>query len=420
MSHQVFKLAFLSQVAPTCLALLLIPACKDEEDSPPNEPGEIDPNAHPSLESFEPGPVSEEVLENLRQAACVNVVAAPETPKPSLQFVIDVSGSMALTPKDGDESKWVLTREALRDTVTLLPEEASLGVVYFPNKGTSRNCLEPDGACEPGDPQPIDSCVKTSGALPHGRWGAENSEHRLAFEDALVRVNTAGGTPTHDALLFGLEQLQNAESEGQRVIVLLTDGQPTYLEGCRGSGNVADPVDPTPIIDSIAEAALDGIATFVVGVPGSEETSGGGEDARQWLSDAARAGMTAPKNCEASEAGFCHFDLTEGENFADALDDALSGILAQTKSCDFPLPEPPGEQPIDPDEINVLLLFDDGEGFVVGQGEDNCQEGYILEESDDGRIVHLCPETCDQYREELNIDLELILGCESAPSPPPT
>lgn len=420
MSHRVIKLGFLYKAAPACLALLLIPGCKDEEEPPPDKPGEIDPHAHPTLESFEPGPVSEEVLENLRRAACVNVVATPETRKPSLQFVIDVSGSMALTPKDGDESKWALTSEALRDTVTLLPEEASLGVVYFPNKGTVRNCLEPDGACEPGNPQPIDSCIHTDGAFPLARWGAESSDHRRAFEDALERVNPAGGTPTHDALLFGLEQLQNTESDGQRVIVLLTDGQPTYLEGCRGSGNVADPVDPAPIIASVADAALDGIATFFVGVPGSEETSGAGEDARQWLSDAARAGMTGPKDCESLEAGFCHFDLTEGENFADALDDALTGILAQAKSCDFPLPEPPGEQPIDPDEINVLLLFADGEGFVIGQGEENCEEGYLLEESDDGQIIHLCPETCDQYREELNINLELILGCESAPSPPPT
>lgn len=364
--------------------------------------------------------MSEEVLEQLRQAACVNVVTSPEIPEPSLQFLIDVSGSMWLTPPDGSESKWVLTRDALRETVNLLPEEAHLGVVYFPNKETVRNCLLPEGECDPGAPLPIDTCINTDGALRLARWGKENSTHRLAFEDALTRVNPAGGTPTHDALLFGLEELQNTTSDGQRVIVLLTDGQPTYLEGCRGSGKVADPVDPTPIIAAIAEASEQNIATFVVGVPGSEKTSGGGEDARHWLSDAAIAGMTAPADCETSEDGFCHFDLTEGENFADELDDALARIVAQSKSCDFPLPEPPGQEPIDPNEVNVLLIFDDEEGYVVGRSAGDCDEGYVLMKSDEGDVIHLCPETCSQYREEVDIELELILGCESAPIPTPT
>jgi hypothetical protein len=157
-----------------------------------------------------------------------------------------------------------------------------------------------------------------------------------------------------------------------------------------------------------------------VGVPGSEETSGGGEDARQWLSDAATAGITAPEDCAETESGFCHFDLTEGENFASALDEALARIVARAKACEFPLPTPPGDQPLDPDEINVLLIFEEGNALVVGKSDENCDEGYFLMESDDGDVIHLCPDTCAQYREELDIELELVLGCESAPILPPT
>lgn len=420
MSNRCFRLVVRYGTPPACAAILFLGSCSAVNEPPQPGPGEIDLTPSPSLDSFESGPVSENVLDDLRRIACVNVVSTPKTPNPSLQFIIDVSGSMALTPPDGSESKWVLTREALRDTVTLLPDDAQLGVVYFPNKATERNCLKPVGPCEPGASEPVDICINTDGALPLAPWGSEDSEHRVAFEDGLTRVNPAGGTPTHDALLAGLYELNSTESDGQRVIVLLTDGQPTYLEGCRGSGNVTDPVDPAPIIAAITEASEQNIATFVVGVPGSEETSGGGEDARQWLSEAALAGMTAPADCETLEDGFCHFDLTEGENFAEALDDALASIIAQSKSCEFPLPAPPGEQPLDPDEVNVLLIFDDGEGFVLGKAERHCKEGYVLMESDDGSVIHLCPETCARYREELDIEIELILGCESAPTPPPT
>lgn len=404
-----------------CLALLTVHGCDEGEEPADPGPGEIDLTPDdPPPGYFTEGPATQADLDRLRQAACVNVVLEPETPKPSLELVIDVSGSMALTPPDGSESKWVLTRDALRDTVDLLPQDASLGVVYYPNKATTRNCIQPEGPCDPGEPAPVDTCINTAGAFPLGPWGSDDSDHQRAFEDALTRVNPAGGTPTHDALLFGLKQLEEAQTDGQRVLVLLTDGQPTYLKGCRGSGNVADPVDPTPIIATIAEAASEDIATFVVGVPGSEETSGGGEDARRWLSEAAIAGHTAPEGCADTESGFCHFDLTEGENFADALNEALEGIVAQAKSCDFPLPDPPGEQPFDRHKVNVLLIFDEGEGLVVGRADGECEEGYVLVSSDTGDTIHLCGETCARYRETLDVKIELILGCESAPLPPPT
>lgn len=399
-----------------CLALFSLHGCDPEDKPVQPAPGEIDPTP----DYFTDGPATKEHLDRLRRAACVNVVLEPVTPKPSLEFVIDVSGSMSLTPPDGSESKWVLTRDALRDTVELLPEDASLGVVYYPNKATTRNCEQSEGPCDPGPPAPVETCINTAGAFPLGPWGASDSGHRYAFEDALARVNPAGGTPTHDALLFGLRELGKAETDGQRVLVLLTDGQPTYLEGCRGSGNVADPVDPTPIIATIAEAASKDIPTFVVGVPGSEATSGGGEDARHWLSEAAIAGLTAPKDCAETDDGFCHFDLTEGENFADALDEALLGIIAQAKSCDFPLPDPPGKHPINPYEINVLLIFEEGEGLVVGRADGECDTGYHLVSGDEGDTIHLCEETCASYRESHDVKIELILGCESAPAPPPT
>lgn len=398
--------------------------CSLVEDPLPGGPGELDPNYGrlPSLESFEAGPVSAEVLESLRDAACINVVVEPNTPPPAFEFIIDVSGSMSLTPDEGLETKWSLTRDALRESVTKLPEDASLGVVYFPNQETHRNCLNEGKPCEPGTPLPIDACLNTDGALPIATWGSEGSSQREAFEDALDRANAAGATPTHDALLFGLDQLREEETDGQRLIVLLTDGQPTFLEGCRGSGHVSDPVDPTAIIETIEGAAEEGIATFVVGAPGSEQASGSGEDARRWLSDAAVAGMTADADCELAPSDFdyCHHDLSQEDDFGDSLDAALSTILAQSKSCEFELPDAPGEQPIDPDEVNVLLLYEDGDGLVVGQATDDCEDGYVLTETDDGTVGRLCPQSCQAYRESLSISIELILGCEAAPVIPPT
>ncbi len=406
------------------LAISVLFGCDLIEEPPQHGPGEIDPTygQGPDLASFEAGPIEADVLEELREAACIHVVVEPETPPPTFEFIIDVSGSMSLTPPEGTESKWVLARESLRESVDELPEDASLGVVYFPNKDTEPNCLDDDVPCTPGTTLPVEACLNTDGTLPLAPWGGEDSPHRAAFENALARVNPAGGTPTHDALLFGLEQLREDETNGQRLIVLLTDGQPTYLQGCRGSGNLSDPVDPSAIIETISEAAEEGIATFVVGAPGSEETSGSGEDARTWLSDAAVAGMTAEPDCS-PPLKYCHHDLSQGDDFGDSLQSALSSILAQSKSCNFVLPDPPSDQPIKADEVNVLLLYEDGDGLIVGQSADDCEEdpaGYVLTRTDDEIGGHLCPESCEAYRESLTISLELILGCEAAPVPPPT
>src|SRR5690606_30235826 len=88
---------------------------------------------------LEPVPLTAEELEWLRKSACTGWTFEPELQPSVLQLIIDVSGSMDLPPEGGTVTKWVTTRDALRDTVETLPGTISLGAVYYPNMNTQPN-----------------------------------------------------------------------------------------------------------------------------------------------------------------------------------------------------------------------------------------------------------------------------------------
>src|SRR5690606_30076251 len=93
-----------------------------------------------------------------------------------------------------------------------------------------------------------------------------------------------GSTPTHDAYKHALDNSMRVTNvPGSRYMLLITDGVPTYALQCVGSGFPNDPSPTEPIVDEIAAAAADGIKTFIVGSPGSENDGNGG-DARPWMS----------------------------------------------------------------------------------------------------------------------------------------
>ena len=135
--------------------------------------------------------------------------------------------------------------------------------------------------------------------IPIAQLGAQGSGQRDRLDESLDDAQTNGYTPTHDAYKYALENgLQPFESQANKFMLLITDGSPTMALQCigessGGGGRVQDA--PTqPIVDEIARAKAAGVRTFIIGSPGSEESSSGmGGDKRPWLSEAAQAGGTA-------------------------------------------------------------------------------------------------------------------------------
>ncbi|MET0388110.1 MAG: vWA domain-containing protein [Polyangiales bacterium] len=328
----------------------------------------------------------------------------------SILFVLDRSGSMACNPPPvqtiescnamplaadpSKPSRWEITVDALNGVFgTLENSNAGVGLSFFSvDNACGVNSTPSVGIHEVSKPQ------------------------REALAAALHGITPRGGTPIVGAVTLGYAHLhEEAKAPGKRFLVLLTDGE----ESCGFKDNEDDKADLAAARKHLLEIEVQkarsvNIRTFVIGAPGSEH-------ARGFLSSLAFAGGTARQpNCAHgnpdSDVGDCHYDLTQGGDFAKILGDALADISGQALNCEFPVPTTTGRQ------VNVqvtastegaaplCLPFDaapcDGgaNGFQFGKRDDG---------SDDLSKVILCGAACEQVRRDPGSTVDVILGCDA-------
>ena len=324
----------------------------------------------------------------------------PTSALPSvLQLVVDTSGSMdwppGWAPKTPDDSKppgatkWEITRDALAEAVAALPADTALGASFFPN-------VEQEGS----------TCLLDHEASPIELLGKKGSNARAAWEAALADVVPVGATPTHGAYRFGLSQLESSPLPGNKFVLLITDGTPTCTLKCECTeGNL--PVDSQPLIAEVAAALKDGVRTFVIGSPGSEEV-------RDVLSQIASAGGTAKQGCSDSGPSYCHFDMTREPDLASGLAQALDQIAIDLRSCEYPIPTPPSGEKLDPNLVNVLYTPKPGaESITIARdaSASDCSDGWQY--SSDGRSIVLCGATCTRTQTEKTGSVEILFGCRT-------
>jgi Mg-chelatase subunit ChlD len=338
-----------------------------------------------------------------RDAACANSTDETEALPPVVQWVVDTSGSMdwppGWAPSSPDDSKppgatkWEITRDALLTAVASLGGDIALGASFFPSVA-----------------QEGDTCLLNEQAVPIAVLGAADSEARAAWESAVGDVAPEGATPTHGAYLFGLEQLATSKLPGDRVILLITDGTPTCTLSCECTEDNL-PVDSQPLIDEASEAFANGVRTFVIGSPGSEQT-------RDVLSRLASEGGTARDGCSDAGPEYCHFDMTTEPDLAKGLARALEQIGTNLRSCAYPIPAPPAGQALDPELVNVLYTPEGADTETIARDPSNhdCSEGWQY--SADGQNIVLCGQVCERVRAEPNATVEVLFGCETVVSEP--
>ncbi|MEO8183619.1 MAG: vWA domain-containing protein [Deltaproteobacteria bacterium] len=253
------------------------------------------------------GPTQVEPQPPARSDSLVSAAACA----PLIQFVVDTSGSMnwvagtERVPMSDEQSKWKITQPALAAAIAGLPDDVVVGLTYYPNTSQqSAECYRPE----------------VGAAL-----APLSAEHRTIIQQVNQATTPFGGTPTHAAYEFGVQQLQASTLEGPRFSLLLTDGIPTYTRECAGNGR--ERVDSAPLIRDVEADLQSGIRTFVIGLPGSEE-------ARAELSRMASVGGTAPPGCSHEGPSFCHFDTTSEADFSRALNRALAESTQSTLACD--------------------------------------------------------------------------------------
>jgi hypothetical protein len=349
-------------------------------------------------------------IDALKHAACATNTARTESAPSVLELVVDTSGSMRQTAPGTNMSKWDVTREALRAAINALPPSTGIGVMYFPEK--SAPASTPNG--DETDPaRPVSECIDLRNQVPIDVVGPAGSMHRTQVLTSLdAPGRPTGGTPTHDAYKIGIDAISKTTLPGNRFVVLITDGQPTYAEGCRGTGRTQDANDPTPIIAEAGNAAqASNIRTFVIGSPGSEELGAPGfADARTWLSKMATSGGTATPGCSDNGPNFCHFDMTQKPDFAQALQDTLKLIVGTVVGCTYQIP-PPASGMLAKDKVNVIFTPSSGQASLVPQfgGMGDCTSGWRY--STDGLKIELCPATCDLVQKDAKPQVDVIFGC---------
>ena len=160
---------------------------------------------------------------------------------------------------------------------------------------------------------------------------ADMTANQLDFLRQSLSITPAGGTPIVGATILAYKHIYQPSFTGEGHVILLTDG----ADSCDAAYDVSvGPGDHiADLIDVEAPKALRlGIKTWVIGGPGSEP-------ARQMLSNLARAGGTARKDCDPGspdnpQSGNCHYDMTEGD-FQLALRNALEQIVTIV-TCQVP------------------------------------------------------------------------------------
>jgi hypothetical protein len=355
-------------------------------------------------------------LEALRHMACAGQTARTEPLPAVMMLVVDTSGSMGDAAPGGGGSKWRVTHDALRTAIDALPASTGVGVLYFPNMNTQAST--PNGnSSDP--PRPLSACVDTSGMVPIDLLGGPGAPHRTQVENSLDSVNgPQGGTPTDDAYRTAIDPIKTTALPGSKYLVLITDGQPTFLAGCVGTGNVVDAVDPNPIIDDVRTAKAAGISTFVIGSPGSEQVGNVPyyPDARTWLSKSATEGGTAVAGCNDNGPNFCHFDMSQTSNFSDALRGALAKIVGTVVSCEYPLPIPPNNEQLDLGKVNVVFTPTGGKSELITKAPSgNCTEGWQY--SADNQHLDLCPDTCNRIKADADPTVDVWFGCSTQTGP---
>jgi hypothetical protein len=323
------------------------------------------------------------------------------TNPPNIAFIIDHSASMGDELAGSGLSKYENARIALSHVLRAVGHRINYGATIFPG-------LAGVTGCEAGD-----ELMKVAPGDPPSYALAGKSGPRL--KDLLGRLSIAdvdGGTPVAPTLTKALGSL--SQLSGPTYVVLITDGAPNCndelicmrsacipnIEGltaagrdCSTSVNCCQPsaqdpqanlgcVDADAAVSAVRALSDAGIATFVVGMPGSEPYE-------QLLNQMAEAGGTA-------RPGVTEYYPV---NDTAALEQSLIGIAASVAiSCELPL----DYDPPDPDFVNVYF-----DGVLV---EYDPEAGW--EWTADG-LVAIRGAACDQLMAGDVLEVQVLAGCKT-------
>jgi hypothetical protein len=356
--------------------------------------------------------LSDDQVTAIETSACNAWAIEPESVPGKLQLVVDVSSSMGWTPDGGDTgaTKWEITRDALVEAVCGvngpgLGAGMAVGLMFYPNminENVSRTAVD----------QSV--CLNLGGITPMDTLGDNGANtHRTLLRQRLTQAVLGRGTPTADAYEYALNHIALSPEQlafpGDTYMLLITDGMPTLQYGCFNPAGSLQNLPGDEVVELVDGAFNQGVKTFIIGSPGSEE-------GLAWLSMAAFLGGTGKVGCNpnAGAAGpLCHMDMTAAEDFSTALREGLSQVVAAVSSCKYEIPasSADGLQTVDPNKVSPIISFSNGSTELVTRDNANganCTEGYYLVSATQ---LQLCPNTCARFQADATATMQLVFGC---------
>lgn len=323
--------------------------------------------------------------------ACLSNTFGADAEPANLMFQLDVSGSMNCQPTDavcatGDPnptSRWEVFKKELIKALQTLPDATGAGLFHYPT-GKGSFSGNPTG------------CIPQTPDVALGPLSAT----RAAITTKLNAILPEGGTPTHDAVNVALAALSQANVQGNKFLVLATDGQATFCTGCNLFCSSAEQTaDNEQLIQDVAAKAAQGVRTFVLGAPGSENY-------RSILSRMAKAGGTeSAPGCSDAGPTYCHYDMTSSPDFGAALAAALQAIGGKALSCTYDIP--PQDGSFDPLLVNVELTSN---GMKTKLLQDPTHQNGWDYSADQKQILLYGP-ACDAAKAALSGTMTILYGC---------
>lgn len=188
------------------------------------------------------------------------------------------------------------------------------------------------------------------------------------------------------ALLKGIELAMNNSGEVSAVL-LITDGAP---QGPGPTCSGVNPEDPTVIADLAATGLAKGVATYVVGLPGVNQSVA---------------------NQIAAAGGTDSAILVASTNVAVEFQKALQKVSGSAIPCDYAIPAEVISGEVGLNKVNIEVTPPGGMPMTVPYDEACSNGGWKYDDAAMPTAIVLCPATCDAVKTTNGAKLKVLLGC---------
>jgi hypothetical protein len=108
------------------------------------------------------------------------------------------------------------------------------------------------------------------------------------------------------------------------------------------------------------------------------------------------------------------------QDFDPVFEELATSVIGSSEiSCEWAIPEPPDDEELDPNKVNVEFIYDDGdESYFVGHVDsledcDDVAHGWYYDDNDDPTMIYVCPQTCEWFQSVDDAQLIIHFGCET-------